>query len=427
MLTNMTEEKHLLHRLKKNQREISVGLVGAGSMGKGIFRQLSITQGLRCAALVDIRIERAISCAKDLKCEYQIVDSVLSMRNAIQKGILAICEDGALVSECEGIEVLVESSTSIAAAGKICEMALKLGKHVVMMNSEADLIFGPYFMELAHMNQVTYTSCDGDQHGVLARLIDQIVFWGFDLVLAGNIKGFLDRYSNPTVIIPEADKRNLDYKMATAYTDGTKLSIEMALLANAYNLKTGVPGMSGPRARDVQEALHLFDLERIWQSGQPVVDYILGAQPGGGVFVIGRSDDPYNRDMMNYYKMGKGPFYLFYRPYHLCHFESMGCILEAVHERRSLLEPTYGFKTNVYTYAKRDLKEGEILDGIGGYLSYGMIENGTQDHPGLPICLSQGVKLLRDIRRDEKIHFDDVFVDFNRDDFRLFSKAVLAV
>lgn len=423
---NSYQETSLVHRFNKDRRKISVGLVGAGSMGRGLFRQLSITPGLRCVALVDIQIERAIACAKDFKCEYQRVDSVEALRKAIQSGILAICEDGALLSECEGIEVLVEASNSIASAGKICEMALKSGKHLVMMNSEADLIFGPYFMELSRINQVTYTSCDGDQHGVLARLINESAFWGFDLILAGNIKGFLDRYSDPTAIIPEADKRNLDYKMATAYTDGTKLCIEMSLLANAYNLATDVPGMRGPSARNVQESLGLFDLERIWNSERPIVDYILGAQPGGGVFVVGRSDDSYTQTMMSYYKMGNGPFYLFYRPYHLCHIESMACILEAVHERRSLLEPIYGFKTNVYTYAKRDLRQGELLDGLGGYSSYGIIENenDNQGRPGLPICLSHGLKLLRDLRRDEKIYWDDVLIDSNRDDFRLFSKAM---
>lgn len=415
-----------MNRLKRCDGAISVGLVGAGSMGKGLFRQFVITPGMRCVALVDRKIERAVACAQEIGRPYQIVDSLQSMRRAIQSGFLAICEEGAVLAQCEEIEVLLEASNSIGPAGKICETALNCGKHAVMMNSEADLIFGPYLMELARKNRVTYTSCDGDQHGVLARLIDEITLWGFDLVLAGNIKGFLDRYSNPTAIIPEADKRHLDYHMATAYTDGTKLSVEMALLANAYNLKTETPGMRGPAARDVQEALKLFDLERIWESGQPVVDYLLGAQPGGGVFVIGRSDDPYQQKMMNYYKMGGGPFYLFYRPYHLCHIESMACIAEAVREGKSLLEPTFGFQTNVYTYAKRDLKAGEYLDGLGGYTTYGIIENEEQNRqqPGLPICLSGALQLSRDLKRDEKIYWDDVLIDPNREDIRLFSNAM---
>lgn len=409
--------------LKKEGKTISVGLVGAGSMGKGLFRQLAMTPGMECVALAELKIERAIASAQEIGRPFRVVDSLESMNRAIESGSLAICEDGTLLARASRVEALLEASNSIAPAGKICETALEFGKHVIMMNSEADLIFGPYLLEISRKNQLVYTSCDGDQHGCLARLIDEITSWGFDLVLAGNLKGFLDRYSNPTAIIPEADKRNLDYKMATAYTDGTKLSIEMALLANGYNLRTEVPGMRGPAAKDVREALRLFDLDRIWESGQPVVDYLLGAEPGGGIFVIGRSDDPYQRTMMNYYKMGEGPFYLFYRPYHLCHIESMACISEAVRQRRSLLEPIHGFRTNVYTYAKRDLKAGELLDGLGGYSTYGMIENEAENQ-GLPICLSEALKLQRNLQRDEKIHWDDVLIDASREDYQLFSKAI---
>jgi predicted homoserine dehydrogenase-like protein len=186
--------------------------------------------------------------------------------------------------------------------------------------------------------------------------------------------------------------------------------------------------MRGPSARDVQESLHLFDLERIWKSGQPIVDYILGAQPGGGVFVIGRSDDRYTQEMMSYYKMGQGPFYLFYRPYHLCHIESMRSIVEAAREGKSLLEPKFGFRTNVACYAKQNLKEGGLLDGVGGYMSYGMIENfeDPMENPGLPICLSDGARLLRDVAIDEKICINDVWIDPNRDDFKLFQYAMRA-
>lgn len=397
---------------------VRVGVVGAGSMGKGLFRQLMKTGGLTCVALADIRVERSIACVEEFGCPYRRVDSVASMRNAMRDEVVAVCEDGMLLSECD---VVVEASSSVGPAGRICEAALKNGKHVVMMNAEADLMFGPFFLELARAHQVTYTSCDGDQHGVLSRLIDEITLWGFDLVLAGNIKGFLDRYSDPTKIIPEADKRNLDYKMATAYTDGSKLNIEMALLANGYNLRTDRIGMQGPPANDVQEALRLFDLERIWKSGQPVVDYLLGAQPGGGVFVIGHCEDRYQQSMMHYYKMGQGPFYLFYRPYHLCHVEAMKCIVEAVYEKKSLLQPIYGFKTMVNTFAKRDLKQGEVLDGLGGYTCYGLIENGLD---GLPICLANDVVLKRDIRVDEKIGWDDVIVDWTRDDMRLYENGL---
>ena len=137
-------------------------------------------------------------------------------------------------------------------AGEFAIYALAERKHLVLMNAEIDLIYGPYLLELAQRRGVTYTSCDGDQHGVIKRLVDDLRLWGFQLVMAGNIKGFLDRYSNPKKIVPEADKRNLDYKMATAFTDGTKLNIEMALVANALGLRVHKPGMHGPDAGNVR-------------------------------------------------------------------------------------------------------------------------------------------------------------------------------
>jgi predicted homoserine dehydrogenase-like protein len=346
-----------------------------GAMGKGLLHQCRITPGFDCVAVADINLEKAIKCARAIEVPYCVTKTAGQVHDAVCQGKLAVCEDGALVATCSDIAVLVESSSAIADAGLYSVAALETNKHLVMMNAEADLIFGPYLMQLAHDRSLVYTSCDGDQHSVIKRMIDELRLWGFDLVMAGNIKGFLDRYSNPTKIIPEAEARNLDYRMATAYTDGTKLCIEMALLANALGLRTCVPGMNGPPANDVRDVFRLFDFASLWADQQPCVDYILGASPGGGVFAIGHCDHPYQRDMLAYYLMGPGPFYLLYRPYHLCHVEAMRGIAEAVFDRHSLLEPLCGFRTNVFAYAKRQLHAGEIMDGIGGYTCYGLIEN----------------------------------------------------
>ena len=279
------------------------------------------------------------------------------------------------------MDVFIEASSSIIAGAQFCLTALEHHKHLVMMNAEIDLIFGPYLAQQAHWQEVVYTSCDGDQHGVIKRLVDDLQLWGFNLVMAGNMKGFLDRYSNPTKIIPEADKRNLDYKMATAYTDGTKLCVEMALTANALGLHAERPGMAGPRVRHVKEVFEHFDFATLYAQNGGVVDYVLGAQPDGGVFAIGYCDHPYQQSMLKYYKMGSGPFYLFYRPYHLCHVEAMECVVEAALDHVSLLEPVYGLRTNVYAYAKKPLPAGEALDGIGGYCCYGLIENAIRQRP----------------------------------------------
>jgi predicted homoserine dehydrogenase-like protein len=416
----------LLNRLKSLQSGIRVGIIGIGSMGKGLFYQCQITPGIECVVMADIRVERAINCAVWMKRSYRVVDNLGAMNETIRRGEIAICEDGDLAAKCDLVDVLMESSNSIRAAGQFSVTALEHGKHLILMNAEADLIFGPFLMSLARSKGSVYTSCDGDQYGVIKHLIDDLQLWGFELVMAGNIKGFLDRYANPTKIIDEADKRNLDYHMATAYTDGTKLCVEMALVSNAFGLSTLVPGMQGPRAIHVRDVFDLFDFDRLWEGRQPFVDYILGAEPGGGVFAVGYCDDDYQKSMLSYYKMGKGPFYLFYRPYHLCHVEAMGCVAQAFLNGYPLLQPAHGFRTNVYAYAKRDLRRDEKLDGIGGYTCYGLIENCAQSthRPGLPICLAQEVTLKRDAPRDEKIFFSDIEYDPDRFDFMLYEESV---
>jgi predicted homoserine dehydrogenase-like protein len=421
---------NLVERLKRLERPIRIGIVGTGSIGQGLYYQSSITPGIRCIALADIKPERAIQCAVWLKRDYRVVRSVDAMNAAVEVGLLAICEDASLIAQCDQVDVFLDASGAIAAAGKFCATALRHRKHLVMMNAEADLIFGPYLMRLAQENGMVYTSCDGDQHVVIKHLADELRFWGFELVMAGNIKGFLDRYSNPTKIIPEADKRKLDYRMATAYTDGTKVNVEMALVANSLGLCAPVSGMRGPRAHDVRDALELFDLPVLWQSKEPVVDYILGAEPKGGVFAIGYTDNAYQQSMLAWLppKLGEGPFYIFYRPYHLCHIEALSTVAMAALDHQSDLQPNYGFQTNVFAYAKRNLRSGEELDGIGGYTCYGLIENAGKDsgNPGLPICLTEKMKLNRDIARDEKILLSDVSCDADRDDVRLYESALEA-
>src|SRR5262249_46353795 len=192
-----------------------------------------------------------------------------------------------------------------------------------------------------------------------------------------------------------------------------KWNIERAVRANALGMRADVPGMHGPRACHVRQAADVFDLPRIWQGRQAIVDYLLGAKPDGGVFVVGHCEHPYQQRMLQYYKMGHGPFYLFYRPYHLCHVEAMQGIAEAVLDRQALLEPVRGLRTNVIAYAKRNLCQGETLDGIGGYTCYGLIENcaGPQAEAGLPICLAEAVPLRRDLRQGKRIRLADVAVD----------------
>ncbi|MHB8086342.1 MAG: homoserine dehydrogenase [Dehalococcoidia bacterium] len=405
---------------------IKIGIIGLGSMGKGLLYQSHVTPGIECAAVCDIDAQRCINALASLQLPYRMAANSSEVADAIASHCVAVCENGELLSQCQALHAVVEASNSIGAAGRHAITALENHKHLILMNSEIDLTFGPLLSLIAGKNGVVCTSCDGDQYGVLKHIIDDIRFWGFDLVMAGNIKGFLDRYANPTTIIPEADKRNLAYRMCTSYTDGTKLNIEMAIIANACGLVAETPGMRGPRAAHVKDVFQCFDFDLLWENRRPFVDYILGAEPGGGVFVIGHCDNSYQKDMLSYYKMGSGPYYLFYRPYHLCHIEAMGTIIRAVSEGRAFLSPDHGLQTNVYAYAKRDLSIGERLDGVGGYTCYGKIEN-LKDNladPGLPICLADDVVLHNAVGKDRKLLMSDVAYDPGRIDFKLYSAAL---
>lgn len=420
---------NLLSRLKSLAEPIKVAVIGTGSAGQGLVYQASITPGIGCVAISDIVLDRAVETAKLIQREYRIVENSGDLEDTIRRGLLAICQDGGLLARCDAVDVLVESSNSIPMGGQHAVTALENGRHVIMMNAEADLIFGPYLMELARHNSVVYSSCDGDQPGVIRRIIDDVRLWGCELVMAGNIKGFLDRYANPTTIAPEADKRFLDYQMCASYTDGSKLCVEMVLVANALGMEVDVPGMLGPGAQHILDIPNLFDMERIF-ADHPcgVVDYVIGPEPKGGVFVVGYSDSAYQKKMLGWFpaRLGDGPFYVFRRPYHLIHIEAMRCIAEAFLDGEVLLEPAYGFKTNVYCYAKKNLRKGETLDGCGGYACYGLIENckDNRARPGFPICLAENVAVKRDIAKDEKILWDDVAYDASQPEFRMYELAV---
>lgn len=301
-------------------------------------------------------------------------------------------------------DVLVDATPSIIEAALLVREALRNHIHVVLMNSEVDQVFGRLLAREAEANGVLLTSDAGDQHGVLLRQIKEIKSMGFDIVMAANNKGFLYRYATPKSIVEEAAKRRLTLNQCTAYTDGTKLSIEMALVANALHLDLLQTGMVGPKAEHVSEALTLFDFEQARELGG-VVDYVLGAKPGGSVFTIGFSDNPEDRFYMNYYKMGDGPYYLFLRPYHICHFETPWAINKLVTYKEPILVQKERV-LEVGARAKHDLEPGTVLDGIGGFHLYGVLEKPSS----FPIGLSDGVVLKKKKKRDDPVGWEDVEV-----------------
>lgn len=386
---------------EKHRNPIRVAIIGAGgAMGKGILLQMNKVPGMEVVFIADINREAAEKAQAVYGKEVKIFTNA----------------DEALEDPNIDYDVLVESSNTIGAAMRYCLKAIANKKHVVLMNAEVDLIFGPYLQHEASKHNVVVTSDAGDQHGVLMRMIEEIEMWGFNITQAGNIKGFLDRYATAETKREIAKKLNLNLIQCIAYTDGTKLNIEMALIANGANLIPFKPGMEGPKAQQVGEALKLFNFDAYQHQGR--VDYLLGAEPGGGVYVIGHSDDIVQCEYLKYYKVQQCyPYYLFYRPYHLCHLETPRAIALAALWNKGVLTPKYGKKTDVYAYAKQPLRAGtEIAHGIGGDYTYGLIHETFQADAAnyLPIGLLESehheakARIKRGIAKDEMISLSDV-------------------
>jgi predicted homoserine dehydrogenase-like protein len=231
---------------------------------------------------------------------------------------------------------------------------------------------------------------------------------GLRPVAAGNLKGMVDYYRTPETQRAFAEKHDLNIKKVTSFADSTKLSMEATVLANATGFSVGRRGMYGPQCADVREMANLLPAHQMLDTG--LVDYALGAAPHTGAFVIVHEDSHFKKVQLAYYKLGNGPFYVFYTPFHLPHVQIASTIGRAALYRDPTVAPIGRPVCEVVAVAKRDLKAGERLDGVGGFCTYGLVDNAlrARECNALPIGLSEDCILLRDISKDEVISFDDV-------------------
>jgi len=399
--------------LEKRHEEgnpIRVAMVGAGTMGYGIALQIiRFTRGMRLVAISNRTPSRAEAAYRDAGVEgVKHVEGIKQLEDNIARGGYSVTQDPTLLCRAGNVDAVVEVTGEVDFGARVAMEAIENGKHVILMNSELDAALGPILKVHADRAGVIMTNSDGDQPGVIMNLYRFVKTIGFRPVLAGNIKGLQDPYRTPQTQKGYAEKYNLKPTMATAFADGTKISMEMAVVANATGLKVGKRGMYGPACAHVKDAVKLFPMEQMLDGG--LVDYLLGAEPAPGVFVIGYNDNPTQRRYLNYYKMGDGPLYVFYTPYHLCHFEAPLTVARAVLFKDAALTPLAGPVVDVITVAKRDLSSGEVLDGIGGFTCYGVAENhaASRKEDLLPMSLSKDCRLKRDVPKDGVITYDDV-------------------
>jgi predicted homoserine dehydrogenase-like protein len=409
-----------LERRRREGDPIRVAMVGAGFMGRGIALQiLSSVPGMRLVAIANRTLDKAYQAYREAGAEDVVeVSTPDELEAAIASDRYAVTDDPLLLARQPGIDALIEVTGSIENGARAVSTAIDHGKHVILMNAELDGTVGPILREKAEAAGVVYTNADGDQPGVQLNLYRFVRSIGVTPVLCGNIKGLHDPYRNPTTQEGFAKQWGQNPRMVTSFADGTKISYEQAIVANATGMRVAKRGMHGPTVETgthIDVTRDLFDVEEL-RAGPGIVDYVVGAVPSPGVFVLGTHDHPTQRHYLNLYKMGEGPLYCFYTPWHLCHFEVPITVARAVDFGDAAIRPLGGPLVEVVAAAKIDLVAGTELDSLGGYHLYGLAENvGTARRENLiPLGLAPGSTLARDVPKDQVLTYDDVRIPEGR-------------
>jgi predicted homoserine dehydrogenase-like protein len=395
---------------------VKVGMIGAGFMARGIANQIiNSVPGMTLVAISNRHIQNARRAYREAGREdFTEAVRLSQLQDALASGRPVVTEDPSLLCDAEGIEALIDATGAIEFGASITLRAIERRKHMLTLNAELDATVGPILKVYADKAGIILTGCDGDQPGVQMNLYRFVKSIGLTPIVCGNIKGLQDPYRNPTTQEGFAKKWGQSPHMVTSFADGTKVSFEQAVVANATGMRVEVRGMrGGDHDGHVDDLCKIgrYDIDQLRRLGG-VVDYVVKARPGPGVFVLATHDDPKQRHYLNLYKLGEGPLYSFYAPYHLCHFEVPLSVARAVLCSDPVLQPLAGPMVDVVATAKVDLKAGQAIDTIGGYFTYGQAENydvSLREHL-LPMGLAEGCQLKHDVSKDAVLTYEDVEV-----------------
>ena len=399
-------------------KPIRIGLIGSGMMGGDIVMQVLQMQGIVVAAIADINIPSALAALQDAGHQpsaHRIVETQSAFDQALRDGRMAITQDAQLVCRSDLIDVVVDATGKPVVGAEIGMSAMEHGKHLVMMNVEADVTIGAYLKHEADRRGVIYSLGAGDEPSSTIELIQFVSALGYPVIAAGKGKNNPLNYDAiPDDYAEEARGKNLNPRMLVEFVDGSKTAVEMCAIANATGLVPDVPGMHGPAAS--LEELHkvlcpIADGGVLTRKG--VVDYTIGKGVAPGVFVVAEMSHPRLRERMNYLKLGTGPYYTFYRPYHLCSLEVPLTCARAVLYGRADMAPIAKPTAEVCAVAKRDLKPGDHLDAIGEYTyrAWAMTAADARRDGAVPCGLLEKGRVLQPIRKGELLTYANVSVD----------------
>lgn len=393
---------------------VRFGVYGAGFMGRGIANQvLNYMPGMHLSVICNRNVAAAIAAYVDFGVPRDRIVDVSSpgaLQDAMAAGLYAVTADPAVPCAAPGIEALVEATGHVEYGAHVTMLAIAHGKHMVLMNAELDGTVGPLLKHKADAAGVILTGCDGDQPGVQINLLRFVESIGLIPRVCGNIKGLQDRYRNPTTQAGFAKQWGQTPHMVTSFADGTKISFEQAIVANATGMKVAQRGMIGIEHRGpVDEMVTMYDLDQLRALGG-IVEYVVGGLPSPGVYVFAEAQDKAQAHYLDYGKLGKGPLYSFYVPYHLTVFEVPISVARVVLCADTVIAPRAGPMVDVVATAKIDLQAGAVLDGLGWYMTYGQCENydTVRAENLLPMGLAEGARLKRPVAKDQVLTYADV-------------------
>lgn len=407
---------------------IRVAIMGAGYMSIGIVNQIiRYTPGMEVSVICNRSLEKAIRCYKQAGVNQVLIcDNEKDLDKHILRKEAVVTSDPEVVCKANEVDIIVEATGTIEYAAKVVMSAIEHGKPTVLMNAELDSTVGPILKHYADRANVMLSGSDGDQPGVIMNLYRFVKNLGFTPLVCGNIKGFLDVHKNPKDMEAFAENMGQNVNMITNFTDGTKIAFEQATVANATGMVVSKRGMNAFRSTDhIDNLTGFYNVDDLKALGG-IVDYAVGPQPGPGVYVYATTEDELSKSYLHYLKLGKGPIYSFYTPYHLCLFEIPNSIARVFHFNDPVMAPIGGPVVEVVATAKTNLKAGDVLDGFGGFSLYGQCENASicRKENLLPIGLAEGIVLKRDIAQDDVITFDDIEYPKDNYVFNLYNEQV---
>ena len=393
-----------------SNKPIRIGLVGSGEMGTDIVTQVAHMPGLAIGAISELRpaaAGKAVDIAYREAGHWQEAKTGVSLNAIMEQGKVAVTDDVNLLLESELIDVVIDATGVPAVGAEIGLRAMEHGKHLVMMNVEADVTIGAYLKSEADRLGVVYSLGAGDEPSSCMELIEFVSALGYPIVAAGKGKNNpLKVDATPDEYAEEARRRNMSVRMLVEFIDGSKTMVEMAAIANATGLVPDCPGMHGPKATLDTLAKTLVPLKDggvLSRSG--VVDYSVGKGVAPGVFVVADMSHPRLSERMEDLKMGHGPYFTFHRPYHLTSLEvPLTCARVALYGKPDMV-PLARPVAEVCAVAKKDLKPGDTLDAIGEYCYRAWIMTAAEarEAGAIPCGLLHGAKVTKAIAKGQLV------------------------